>query len=262
MSETAIVPFGGGGGSQLTNLLLNEDSFARLQKAAAMFAASPLVPQHLKGGSKTEGIANCAIALAMAHEMGENPLTLMQGIYVVHGRAGWSAQYMISRANSSGLLKGRIRWRKEGTGSGLVVTAYATLKDEPDEEITAEVSMQMAKDEGWTKNSKYRTMPDHMLRWRSATFLIRSYLPEVMMGYGTREEIEDMNARSPRDVTPPAEMSTEHTQATAVVAEMLGLNDEPAGVVEPPVSVEAEIVGTEEGQAGFAWAPGDDEGGE
>jgi len=241
--------------SGMTNMLLSSTGLDNLQRAAAMFAASPLVPQHLKGANKAEGIANCAIVLAMAHEMNANPLIVMQGLHVIKGKAGWAAQYMISRANASGLLKGRIRWRVTGKGPTLEVTAYARLADDPAEEITASASMEMAKAEGWTSNSKYRTMPEHMLRWRSATFLIRLYMPEVMMGYRTADEIEDMGAREPRDVTPPHERSAESQRATAVIVDALGLDDEPE-VVEPPVECEAEIVapdGSE--QAGFEWAP-------
>jgi hypothetical protein len=51
----------------------------------------------------------------------------------------------------------------------------------------------MAKAEGWsTKNgSKWKTMPDLMLRYRSATFLIRCTAPEIGLGLQTAEEIHD-----------------------------------------------------------------------
>ena len=54
--------------------------------------------------------------------------------------------------------------------------------------------MQMAKDEGWsTKNgSKWKTMPEQMLRYRSASFFGRIYAPEILMGFKTTDEVEDM----------------------------------------------------------------------
>jgi hypothetical protein len=53
--------------------------------------------------------------------------------------------------------------------------------------------MQMAKDEGWlTKNgSKWKTMPQLMLRYRAASFFSSLNCPELTMGIYTREEIED-----------------------------------------------------------------------
>jgi hypothetical protein len=70
----------------------------------------------------------------------------------------------------------------------------------------------MAKAEGWTRNAKYQTMPEHMLRWRSATMLIRLFAPEVMLGIPAADELEDITplragpdgvytpAPSPRDL--------------------------------------------------------------
>jgi hypothetical protein len=54
--------------------------------------------------------------------------------------------------------------------------------------------MQMAESEGWTKKngSKWRTMPNQMLRYRAAAFWQRVYCPEISMGLMTAEEAEDI----------------------------------------------------------------------
>jgi hypothetical protein len=54
--------------------------------------------------------------------------------------------------------------------------------------------MEVAKLEGWIdKNgSKWRTMPEQMLRYRSAMWLARLYAPECLMGMSTVDELEDM----------------------------------------------------------------------
>lgn len=180
-------------------LVTTDNTFQLMQREAKLFAMSPLVPQHLRQGSPEQALANCYIALHMARAMDENPLLVMQNIYIVSGKAGWSAQYIIARANRSGVFKGRINWRKIGSGDSLEVTAYAHLADSG-EEVSATVSMAMAKAEGWTKNSKYQTMGEHMLRYRSATMLVRLFAPEVMMGYQTVDEIEDVDTAG-REVT-------------------------------------------------------------
>jgi hypothetical protein len=56
------------------------------------------------------------------------------------------------------------------------------------------VSIEMAVKEGWfTKNgSKWQTMPDVMLRYRSASFFGRLYAPELLMGLQTVEEAQDI----------------------------------------------------------------------
>lgn len=178
--------------------------FEHSQRVAKMFAASELVPPHLRGK-----MADCLIAYAIAKRTREEPLVVLQNIYFVSGRAGWSATYMIAKANRSGVFARRINWRVEGEGKNLRVTAFATLADSG-EPVEATASMAMAEAEGWTKNPKYRTMPDQMLRYRSATMLIRLFAPEVMMGLPVAEEIDYSQARGPSgaiDITPPAAQS-------------------------------------------------------
>jgi hypothetical protein len=92
--------------------------FELMQRKAALFAASPLIPESLRAGGPQQALANCYIGLQMAEAMQENALTVLQNIHVVKGKAGFSAQFMIARANASGIFKDGIDWRvdllKEG----------------------------------------------------------------------------------------------------------------------------------------------------
>lgn len=166
--------------------------FEHSQRVAKVFAASELVPAHLR----KNGVTDVLLAYAIAKRMGEDPVIVMQNIYFVSGRAGWKSEYMIARANKSGVFKGRINWRTTGQGDTMAVTAFAKLAETGDE-VTATASMGMAKAEGWTRNSKYQTMPEHMLRWRSATMLIRLFAPEVMLGIAAVEELQDIQTLHP-----------------------------------------------------------------
>lgn len=184
---------------------LAPDQFEHSQRVARMFAASELVPAHMRGK-----IADCLIAYAIAKRTREEPLVVLQNIYFVSGRAGWSATYMIAKANRSGAFSRRINWRVEGEGKNMRVTAFATLADSG-EPVEATASMAMAEAEGWTKNPKYKSMPEQMLRYRSATMLIRLFAPEVMMGLPVAEELPaEIIARGPsaaRDITPAASIA-------------------------------------------------------
>ena len=73
----------------------------------------------------------------------------------------------------------------------MVVTAKAKLK-KTGEIVKVSVSMETAKKEGWTRNTKYQTMPQQMLRYRSATWLIRLHCPEVLLGMQASDEITDV----------------------------------------------------------------------
>jgi hypothetical protein len=179
-----------------SSLMLTEPNrFATAQRMAQAFAQSEMVPETLRGS-----MANCLVALMLADEMGESPLMVMQNIFFVAGRAGWMTQYMVARANRSGKFRGPLRWRSEGEGAGLAVTCFADLADVVDDpRVEVTISMAMAKADGWTQNKKYQSIPEQMLRWRSATWLIRLYAPEVMFGLPTSDELED----TMKDVTPP-----------------------------------------------------------
>lgn len=190
------------------DLFVSPAAFEHTQRVAKVFTASALVPDHLR-----KNVADCILALAIARRMNEDPVSVMQNIYFVSGRAGWLTQYMIARANKAGIFKGPIRWRSSGEGDALQVTAFGTLAETKDE-ASVTVTMKMAKAEGWTRNSKYNTMPEHMLRWRSATMLIRLYCPEVMMGLPTEDELRDVAAATMRDVTP-----AEGSKLAAVLAD-------------------------------------------
>lgn len=167
------------------------ERFGLMQRKAQLFAASPLIPDALRAGGAQQALANCYIGLTMAEAMGENPLTVLQNIHIVKGKAGFSAQFMIARANASGVFRGRINWRMTGQGDTLCAEAFATLA-ETGEEVSFAVDMGMARAEGWMSNPKYKSVPHLMLRYRSATFLVRLYAPDVMFGYQTAEEVQDM----------------------------------------------------------------------
>jgi hypothetical protein len=222
-------------------------TFEHAQRAAKLFAASALVPQHLRNKP-----ADVAIALMMSRRINEDPLILMQNMYSVHGSPGWNAQYMIARANRSEVFSSRINWRETGKGDKLEVTAYATLA-ESGEEVSASVSMEMAKAEGWTKNPKYKSMPALMLRYRSATFLVRLFAPEIMLGLSTQDEIDDIRAAGAepvevQDVTPAkpppasvAEFFAEREAEPVEDAEVVEVVEVEAVEVEA-VEVQAETV--------------------
>jgi hypothetical protein len=179
-----------------TDVFSDPASFEHAQRVAKVFASSNLVPPHLKGQ-----VADCLIAYQIARRLNEEPLTVFQNIYVVSGRPGWKTEYVIARANKAGVFKSRITWKPTGEGDNLAVTASAVLADSG-EVISVTCDMKMARAEHWTKNAKYTSMPEHMLRWRSAAMLIRLYAPEVMLGMPVIEELETMEPAPMRDISP------------------------------------------------------------
>ena len=65
----------------------------------------------------------------------------------------------------------------------------------------------MAKREGWATKagSKWQTMPELMIRYRAAAFWGRLYIPELLVGIQTQEEVIDIE---PVTVAPAAAPAT------------------------------------------------------
>ena len=179
--------------------LLDTAKFEHLWRVSKLFAASNFIPDAFQG--KPE---NCFIALQLACQLKMQPFTLFNTLYRIHGKPAFEAKMLIAMANSSGVFEGPIRYKYTGEGDKRACTAYAKMVS-TGETVEQTVSIELAKKEGWydkkDKNgnliSKWRTMPDLMLAYRSASWLIRLYCPEVMYGFTSKEEAEDII-----DVTP------------------------------------------------------------
>jgi hypothetical protein len=169
--------------------LSSKESFDLIQRAAKLLSVSTLVPKAYQNS-----IPNCVVALNMASRMGADPLMVMQNLYVVHGNPSWSSQFLISTFNTCGKYDSihyKFTGNKNDDTWGCI--AYAVEKASGEVIEGAEVTIALAKKEGWYNKtgSKWQTMPQQMLMYRSAAFLVRAYAPEIAMGLHTREEVYD-----------------------------------------------------------------------
>lgn len=168
----------------------NASSFELMQRAAKLLASSTLVPKEYQGN-----LPNCVIALNMAQRVGADPLQVMQNLYVVHGRPGWSSQFLIATFNQCGRFTAmKFEFFGDSGKDNWGCRAYATEKETGERIVSSDITIKMSKDEGWyTKNgSKWKTMPQQMLMYRAASFLVRAYAPELSMGLQTQEELRDV----------------------------------------------------------------------
>ena len=116
---------------------------------------------------------------------------VLQNIDVIHGRPSFRATFLIAMVNASGRFS-PIKFKLEGEGQDRTCYAYATDKSSGETVEGPVVSMAMAKAEGWStkSGSKWLTMPELMLRYRSAAFFARLYAPDITLGMQTAEEVE------------------------------------------------------------------------
>lgn len=173
------------------NIFESLESFEAGQRMAKMFAQSDIVPATFKGS-----VGNCVIALDMANRLSMNPLMVMQNLYVVHGTPSWSSKFMIACFNVCGRftpIAYESNVASEKDENKWACRAVTTSKETGEKLTGTVVSMKMADKEGWAmrSGSKWKTMPEQMLKYRAAAFLIRTVAPEITLGFYTKEEVED-----------------------------------------------------------------------
>ncbi len=176
--------------NQVTNVscFTSTDLFKEGWNIAGAIAESDLIPNQFRGKK-----ANVLIAMNMAQRMQADPLMVMQSLVVVHGTPTFEAKFAIACFNATGKYS-PIRYREVGEKGkdtwGYV--AYAIEKSTGEVCEGPEVTISTAKAEGWyNQNAKWKNIPDLMLRYRAASWFIRTTDPGVMMGFQTKEEVED-----------------------------------------------------------------------
>ncbi|WP_238912520.1 hypothetical protein [Achromobacter xylosoxidans] len=264
--------------------------FELMQRAARLLSSSTLVPVAYRqtiekldrfGNVKESrenpnALANAVVALNMAQRMGADPLMVMQNLYIVEGRPSWSSQWIIAAINGCGRFS-PLRFRIESRGereveykstywennqrhtkvekvkiNDKVCVAWAIEKETGEVIESPAVSIEMAVLEGWyTKNgSKWQTMDEVMLRYRTASFFGKLYAPELLMGLQTVEEAQDIieattapdgtisvNVDELRQATQPAQRQPAAAQANATDLEAR----EPAATTDTaPAKAQAE----------------------
>ncbi len=166
----------------------SKEDFETGQRMAQVFAQSTLVPQIYQ-----KNVGNCLIGLNMAFRMQADPLMVFQNLVVVSGVPSFEAKFAIACFNATGKYT-PIDYQEIGTKGTDSYGMFATTINKTTGALVKgpEVTIQTAKDEGWyARNPKWKNIPQLMLRYRSASWLIRTVDPGCIMGLHTKEEVED-----------------------------------------------------------------------
>ena len=164
------------------------DNFIMAMQMAKALSESTIVPQTYQ-----KNPSNCLIAIEQAQRMNISPLMVMQNLYPIQGKPSWSSKFLIASINASRKFDMELQDDETKDKDGKPYSCVAWTMKNGRRIEGMEVNMQMAKDEGWLgKNgSKWKTMPQLMLRYRAASFFSSLNCPELTMGIYTKEEIED-----------------------------------------------------------------------
>lgn len=177
------------------NLLQNTKALAIVSRIADRYANSSMVPDTYRGKPD-----NCFVAVELASRMDVSPVLVMQNLYIVQGKPSWAGQACKALIDGCGKFRdsdyvltgnrGDDSW-----GCYLQAVRISTGKLVKGTEVT----IKMSKDEGWygKNGSKWKTMPEQMLKYRAAAFFARTECPEALMGFQTAEEVEDVHGVEP-----------------------------------------------------------------
>lgn len=181
----------------VNNVWNDKEQFNQMLRAAQMLSQTSIIPQTYQGKPQ-----DCFVALEMASRMNLSPMVIMQNMYVVKGKPSWAGQACITLINSCGKFKDvhPVYTGERGTDTRGCYFSAVRVSDGEKVEGT-EVTMQMAKSEGWTSNPKWRNMPEQMLAYRAAAFFARIHCPEALMGAQTVEEVQDVNSNGANALT-------------------------------------------------------------
>lgn len=164
------------------------DNFIMAGQMAKALSQSTLVPREYQGNE-----ANCMIAIDISIRLKTSPFLVMQNLDVIQGRPSWSAKSLIGMINASGRYDMELQFDEKTDKNGKPFSCRCWTTKNGRQVDGPVIDMVMADDEGWTKKngSKWKTMPQIMLRYRAASFFSRMNCPEISMGLYTSDEIVD-----------------------------------------------------------------------
>jgi hypothetical protein len=141
--------------------------------------------------------ANCLIAVQLANRLKADPFMVMQNTDVIYGKPALRSTFIIACINGSGKLLGNLKF--ELNEKCTKCRAWGIEKETGAKLYGPTITMEMAQAEGWVaKNgSKWKTMPEIMLRYRAASFFGRLQCPEILNGIYSTEEVEEMAVSIP-----------------------------------------------------------------
>lgn len=222
-------------GNRVTDFSLGvfgtSNNFVMATNMANTLAASTIIPKEYQNNA-----ANCMIAIEQAVRLKVSPMMVMQNLYVIQGRPSWSSKFLIAAINGSGKFDMELQFDETKDSKGKPFSCLAwTMKDGRRIDGMT-VDMDMASAEGWlTKNgSKWKTMPQLMLRYRAASFFSSLNCPELTLGLYTKEEVLDsnLNEYSFDDISTSSRVASESENSAGVVDAFAAKKDISEEIIE------------------------------
>lgn len=160
---------------------------------AKLMAASTFVPPHLRGSA-----GNCLAVVIQARQWEMNPYQVGSKSYFVNDRIAFEAQLVHAIVNTRAPLKKRLRTEYSGEGPTRRCTVTGELDGETE---TLTYTTPEVKDITVKNSPLWKSDPDQQLHYYGVRAWARRWVPEVLMGIYTAEEVEQLGPDAARDIS-------------------------------------------------------------
>jgi hypothetical protein len=181
--------------AQQVSALGDAQGFDTAQRIGMALSKSTIVPTAYRNN-----LPNVLVAMEYANRLGASVLAVMQNLDVIEGRPSLRAKFLIGTVNACGRFTPiRFRFQGDEGQDSWGCRAVAKDKDGGEECVGPLITLALAKKEGWfaKKGSKWQTIPELMLMYRSAAWWTNVFAPELSLGIRTTEELEDIGQAIP-----------------------------------------------------------------
>ena len=218
-----------------------------MSEVAAVISKSPIVPANFK-----DDVGGVLIALDMAQRLNLNPLAVMQNIYMVDNKPAWTGTFYAALITTSGLFRS-YNYEEEETGEEVKSIGRKNLRCrvvavgvDGNKVCGPWVDYVMAEKDGWSRRngSKWQTMPELMIRYRAASFFVRTCCPNAAMGLREASEQAEINE---------IEEEQKRRQPDFVRA----IRDRPRAIVETEVFKDVKTPDASDAQDADVWTADD-----
>lgn len=194
------------------------------------FAKSDLLPKHLRGRPH-----DVMITIAYGRELGLSPMQSIQGIYVVEGKPGVSAQMAVALVKSHPDVCEYFDL-KESTPA---IATYETKRRGASSPVLLSFTIEEAKQAGLTGKDNWRKYPAAMLRARAAMHLARDVYPDLIANVYDEDELREIEMeKSGSGVYTVAPPRPQGVPATARVSTVLDPTAPRKAAEEPAADAE------------------------
>lgn len=168
-------------------LELEVKRFELEQRRATALSKSAFFPNALKND-----VASAVIIYDLANRMNISVMEVAQSIFIIYNKPSFETKFLVARLNDSGKIKGSLRTVISDDKKSAYCEATCSVTNEILKGMT--YTLDIAKAEGLVdkQGSKWKTMPELMLRYRAQSNFINEFFPEIKFGCKTKEEIEDV----------------------------------------------------------------------